>query len=348
MLRVSSGVVIWTQNGALAAEFIGGQFVFRWFQISTSIMPLNQAACVEMPDGSYLALTALGLHAINSFGTPELVTPMFSEFLREYLRNKSVESATLWYNQSDNRVFMSVRRDNSLFVETFCLSVTLDRWGVFSIPHAGIVQYAPARGATGYVNTGGVVSYFLSSFDSRKNRESATTPGTFLGLDSFVEIGHFRAENMTLAGDTTQELTDVNIYRTAAAIDLDSQVFDEGEILGVTMVILPGLTYDEGLFANTNSSTPVVDEGLFENLSQTYQYKVYFLSDLFETDPETGINYGDTEAYIASQKRLGDAWTGSAVGNYLSIRLAAFDVNDFFRCQTMDATVSFNGQMIGG
>lgn len=345
MLRVSTGVIIWTESGALAGEFVGGQFVFRWFQISTSVMPLNQSASVEMPDGSYLALTSLGLHSINSLGTPQLVTPLFSEFLREFLRNKSIESATLWYNQSDNRVFMGVRRENSLFVETFCLSVTLDRWGIFSVPHMGIIEYTASRGATAYVNTGGVVSHFLSAFDSRKNRESASAPGTFLGLDSYVEIGHFRAERLTISGGSTQELTDINIYRTAAAINLDSLVVDEGVIIGFTLpVVTP---YDEGLWADVDGDTPVVDEGPFDNLNQAYQYKLYFISDLFETDPETGIGYGENLAYLASQRRLADAWTGSAVGNYMSVRLVANEVDEFFRCQTMDATVSFNGQMIG-
>ena len=343
VLRVSTGVLIWTTAGALAGEFLLANTVFRWFQQNTDILPLNQQAVVTIPDGSHLALTHLGLFIVSTLDQPKQASPLFSEFLREFIRNKPLEAGTLWYSQQDNRLFMSLRQAGNQFIDTYCLDLSLDKWGIMSHVHMGMIMHSTGRSPIGYVDSNGIACYMLSAFADGRDVEIPTAPGTFKGLNSEVVIGYIRAENMLLGGDGVQELTDLNVYKSTVQSGLEDSFPDEGLWAGdpVAAEVDEGNDYEPILPTDVEE-----DEGRWPAYSVNDGYRVTFISDLYSVDQVTGVNYGESAAFLASEGRNADAWTGMVAGHYLSIRVSALSVGEFFRLNAIDATLAYYGQVI--
>lgn len=340
LLRVDRGVILWTTTGAMAAEYVGAPYVFRFYQFASNITPLNQSAMTQLPDGTSLALTQLGLYRISDFGAPTLINPLFAEFFREYIRKKLPESATIWYSLPDNRLFVAMRLAGSQFSETFCLDINIDKWGVMNHLHVGIIQYVAGTRQLGYVDSSGISSYFLSPLDVKKDIENSAAPLTYRGLDSYVTIGYFRIENMLNGGEGLQTLTGLMVYRNSTAGMYADSLIDEGQITDPAVTLV-----DEGLITTTPFDE--IDEGLIDSTSVIQGYKVDFLSDFNGVDVITGIDYSVSPAYLAKESENSDWWTGEILGHYLSVRISANEVGEFYRIKSLDLTMSFSGE-IGG
>ena len=340
LLRVDRGVLVWTTTGAMAGEFIGAPLVFRFYQFTVDIMPLNQSAMVFLPDGATMALTQLGVYRIKDLGVPAQVSPLFGEFFREYVRNKKLEDATLWYNQPDNRLFVGMRKAGSQFDETFCLDVNLDKWGSMNHNHAGLIQYQPSRTQLGYTSTDGIVSYLLPANDERKGIENESAPGTYRGLASYVDIGYFRIENMLMGGEGLQEITGVMVYRGIDNLDLLDTSVDEGMILDADIVVVDEGEITDGVFT-------VFDEGVISTGNTTQGYRLQLLSDFNGYDATLNQDFSVVTAYLSKQSLNTDWWTGSITGHYLSLRISAVEPGENFRINTLDITMAYVGD-IGG
>ena len=340
LLRVDRGILVWTTTGAMAGEFIGAPLVFRFYQYTVDIMPLNQSAMVFLPDGATMALTQLGVYRIKDLGIPSQVSPLFGEFFREYVRNKKLEDATLWYNQPDNRLFVAMRQAGSQFDETFCLDVNIDKWGSMNHNHAGLIQYQPARTQLGYISTDGIVSYLLPTTDERKSIENESEPGTYRGLNSYVEIGYFRIEGMLMGGEGLQEITGVMVYRGIDVQGLLDTTVDEGMILDAEIVVV-----DEGEITDTDFS--IYDEGVLSPGNTTQGYRMQLLSDFNGYDATLNQDFSVVSAHLSKQSLNTDWWTGSMTGHYLSLRISAVAPGEYYRINTLDITMAYVGD-IGG
>lgn len=335
----SNGCIVWTEVGALVCEFIGGDSVFRFYVLNTKALPLGSFAITRTPDDSNIILTRLGLYQYRDFGQPQPITPLFNEFLREYLRTRPTDFGHVWYSITDNRLYVTSRSAVTSFAQTFALEIVLDRWGIFSEPHLGIFQYGPSRGQLAYANVLGITNYLLSTLDSRKNKESA--PGVFQGLGSSITVGWMRADNIIPTADNVQELQEIVVNRLAANNAAAILYFDEGLISD----FVNGVIFDEGLVINIATGI-VVDEGLIVTGDEVINYDLFVITDLFAHDSNND-NEPDTNIFapiLVRQNVNLDLWTVSAPSAYFRLQFNAVENNKFFRLNSMDLTVSYYGK----
>ena len=339
MTATAQGAIIWTEVGGLVCEFIGGDFVFRFWVLATQALPISSHAITRMPDDDYVILTRLGLFMFNNLSQPQPIAPLFNEFLREYLRNKPTEVGHVWYSITDNRIYVAMRRPTSPFFETFALEVMLDRWGVFNERHLGLVTYGPARGQFAYVSHLGIVSYFLSPLDARKNRENETSPGTFIGLGASAEIGWIRAENLQASGDPVQELQEIIINRLIP-FGLATVTYEDEEFV----VIADPDLFDEGFVDDPDPD--IFDEGILTEDEAPTDYQLRVKTDLFNFDDleNPGQTTSTIVPEIVNRGRFLDIWSCSASSAYFRLEFLATDPDEFFRVNSLDLTIAYNGQ----
>lgn len=337
LTATSVGAIVWTSSGALVCEFIGGDSVFRFWVLSTQALPTSSFAITRMPDDDYVMLTRLGLFMFNHMSQPQPITPLFNEFLREYLRSKPTEAGHVWYSITDNRIYVSVRNIKAAFMETFALDVMLDRWGIFSESHIGFFNYGTSRGQLAYANTFGVASFLLSSIDSRKNREDPATPGTFIGLGSEVTVGWIRAENLVPHADVVQELSEIVINRLIPFGSVALSYFDEGAITDAAFTVV-----DEGLITAVGAT--VVDEGKIAESEEVTAYRLQVLTDIMNLEEDETDEYVFTPEQVRKNRRS-DLWVTLAPALYYRLRFIATEPDEFFRVNSMDLTVSYQGNL---
>lgn len=334
---VSMGAIVWTTAGALVMEFIGGDNVFRFWQLSTQALPISSFAITRMPDDDYVLMTRLGLFMFNNMSQPQPITPLFDEFLREYLRNKPNELGHVWYSITDNRLYCSMRNSKQAFVETFTLDIMLDRWGVFSEPHIGFFEYGVSRGQLAYATPKGVASFLLSSIDGRKNKEDVGNPGHYTGLSSEIMIGWIRAENLIQHADVVQELQEININRLQPFGEIQVSYEDEGFMRDPVFV-----TTDDGHMADP--AFVVIDEGYMIQVISPFKYQLQVWSDLFTTEQD-GDDLVVFNPELARKNRASDLWTCQVPALYYRLRFIANADDEFFRINSMDMTVNYSGNL---
>lgn len=340
MTPLAAGVIIWTTEGGLVCEFIGGDFVFRYWVLNTKTTPITSYAITRLPDDDYVILTQLGLFSLNNLGQPQPITPMFNEFLREYMRMNPGRKGHTIYTITDNRLYVTFKRVNNLFDVTYALDIVLDRWGVFSLNHMGILAYGPDRGQLAYVNSAGIASYFLSAVDGRKNREDHANPGTYVPLDSEVMLGWIRAEELVRAADVEQELNVVSVNRTVPYQPVIVTYADEGLVLSAGVAS----HWDEGLVTDFLSAE-VIDEGSVTDENNAIAYTLTAYTDLFYSEiPEEQL--AAVQLDLAIQDRYADTWTGFLPARYHRLKFEATELGQFFRINSLDVTVSFNGRQV--
>lgn len=340
LIPVATGAIIWTDRDVLVAEFVGGETVFRFYELTTDIRPLGQAAVTNLATGITVILTRLGLYTVQKAESPQPITPLFNEFIRAYMETRRNETAHLWYTPTSNQLFVSLKTSEGSFSTTFVLDIGLDKWGMFNRSHYGMFHYNGEYSPFAYMNTSGVSSYFLPRNDTRQNRESSASPGLMLPLDSYVELGYVRSENLVNAADAVQQIQEVTIYRRYAADTGDDLTIDEG-VAGTDEITLE---FDEGIVGDT--ITDYVDEGNITMTGMSVNYAVSLLSDLFGTDSETGEDYTSRDMYLASTGRYADTWTGLHDSFYFRIRVAADTDDSFFELNAVDCTIASAGQII--
>lgn len=338
MLPVADGVMIWTDSGVLVGEFIGGPFVFRWYQTEVETAPVSQAATVTMPDGTHLLLTKQGLMSLKGRNQQQAVSQLFNEFLREYIRLRGADNMHLWYSLPDNRVFIGILSGGS-FTETLCLDLALDKWGIMSHIHRGLIQYESGSPVTGFYGIDNYLYYLIPPLEWESVCELPN--GELAPLLSEVTIGYVRDENMMRDGDGIQELTDIVIYHNRAAWENYYRIVDEGFVteLDVTIVDEGELT-DSLLFS-------VVDEGQLSDLSLlSHGYKVDFISDFNTIDAVTGVDYGSSAGFLAHRGLNSDSWTGSVHGQYISLRIKTTEPGESYRINAIDCSLAYAGQIL--
>ncbi|KAK0039465.1 hypothetical protein Bpfe_031142 [Biomphalaria pfeifferi] len=359
MMPTSIGVIIWTTTGALVCEFVGGSTVFRYWTLVTEALPISSFSITRMSDDTYAVLTRLGLFQVVNMGQPQIMTGIFNEFLREYLRTRIAEKGHIWYSVNDNRLYVSFRSGRSAFNETYALDLAVDKWGIFSEQHLGFFNYGVGRGQLSYVNTRGVASYLLSSIDIRKSKENPLNPGTFTGLGSEIVIGWLRAEDLLGHADVTQESVEILVSRstpfnTVSVTTVDegfvtspgADIFDEGMVNSAGGVYVASDYVDDDYVLDTNPEAIIyVDEGLVSEQDEVINYRLQLITDIFR--PELGQDTEEMNLYptLVRQDQHSDLWVGCVPAIYHRMRFIATEPNEFFRVNTIDFTVTYTGNL---
>lgn len=200
-----NGFIVWTVQGCLTAEFIGGDSVFRFDRLTTEQLPVNAYAVEALPDGTQVICTKQGIFQIQNATEPTLITPLFSQFVRQRLEHEQGIHVRLTYEIEQDLLFFQMRDWTNHYVHTYVCSMALDKWGSFDERHLGIIKLIPARGNYGYVDNHGRPHKFVETY----NRE--VTPHSFGGLDSNLTIGYIRPPDLLAEIDTLEEMHEINI-----------------------------------------------------------------------------------------------------------------------------------------
>lgn len=170
------GVLTWTTGGLLRSEFTGDQEVYRHRNLNTEFRPINSFCTLQTDENTIMFLDERGLFRSQG-DAPEPATPLFNEFLIDYIRKNRLnvgQNARIEWD--DLRRFMyvsvSVTEESPLYERAYVLYPSLDKWGVFSDQHYGIVPIqidGNIRGGSyfGYVGADSRVR-FWSDFASRE------------------------------------------------------------------------------------------------------------------------------------------------------------------------------------
>jgi hypothetical protein len=326
------GCIVWTDKAAMICEFIGGANVFRFYPMTTRVLPLGAFGIEALPDGSHAIISRMGLYRTVNGAQPEALTPLFNEYLRELFRyNDSIE-VVMYYSLDENRLYVSLRDSTAVFTTTFVLDIAIDRWGLFTPEHLGIFKYDLGRGNIGYTDRDGVGHRFLSYLMQGRNRELAAAPGTYAGLDSYVEIGYLHPDG-TPTGDSILEIQDALVTRDDIAASI--QTVDEGLLSEAVTA-----TVDEGLL--TDPVDVEVDESLEGVLLGVADYSLIFKGDTFAFD-DTGSS--DTIPELVERYKSNDLWSGVAAGEYLRLRFEANNDGEYYHVSVVRATLAYNGEL---
>jgi len=221
MAGFQSGFLIWTTQGCLLAEFVGGDNVFRFDRVTTEQLPINQYAVCSFPNGTQVICTKQGLFQIENAKEPVKITPIFSEFLRQFLFANPTAKLRLDYFIAPDLLYLSIRNDTGYYAQTFVLSVALDKWGSFDEWHYGLIQHLPSREAFGYVDIHGWTHRFDNSYCMEY------LEGRFEAIFSQLEIGYIRPDTLIQVPSSLHEIQEMFVGSLPSLpADADMQVIN--------------------------------------------------------------------------------------------------------------------------
>lgn len=141
----AGGFIVWTTAGALLAEFIGGDAVWRFTAVPAVNLPQNTFCLAKLNDDSTLIGTVQGLYTARQGAALEPFRPEFNEFLRLYLTENPQAQMRIEYDQHKDRLFVSLRNHHEIYDRTYVLVPTLQAWGEFNERTYGIVPLSPTE-----------------------------------------------------------------------------------------------------------------------------------------------------------------------------------------------------------
>jgi len=187
------GFLLWTDGGVLIGEYVGGESVFRFDRVNTDQLLIGGAAWSNMQDGSIVIMTKQGLMRSTAQAGFQELTPIFNEYLREFIRESEDIVFRLSYIQEMDHLYVQIMDGTNHFNHTYVLSVKLDKWGIFSTDHHGIVRFSNEIDDYGWIDLEG----FPHLFDASGVVESVD--GQQAGLDSEIILGYIRPSQVQTA-----------------------------------------------------------------------------------------------------------------------------------------------------
>lgn len=156
------GFIVWTTEGAISAEYIGGDAVWRFDNFVSIDRPINKGCIINVIGGTSIVMTQQGIQVMDGKMLKPL-TQDFNEFLRKYVED-SVETERLWrldYDANRQQIFLSESVNLNQYNRAFVLYPTLNRWGIFSNSVCGFMPLT--KNLFGYVDTNGIPNYFIDT-----------------------------------------------------------------------------------------------------------------------------------------------------------------------------------------
>lgn len=157
-----NGFIVWTTKGAIIAEYIGGNEVWRFDPLISTERPLNAWSVVELSSGASAMLTTHGMFTAPN--SPQAWTPDFNEFFREYVQQQPQKGFffRVEYDFDTETVYVLESEGGPTFNRAFVLKPTLNKWGIFNVDSYGMGQLN--NDDFGYVRHDGIPYIFRDVF----------------------------------------------------------------------------------------------------------------------------------------------------------------------------------------
>jgi hypothetical protein len=163
------GTLTWTTGGVMRSEFTADSSVFRHRQLVTEFRPINSFSPFRLDNDTIVFLDERGFFKTQG-ETPQPLTPIFNEFLIDYLQRNNLkvgDNCRVEFDDLQRRVYLSVSQSftNPLYEKAFVLYTSLDKWGTFDEEHYGILpllitESTRADDYFGFVDSTGRVRYW--------------------------------------------------------------------------------------------------------------------------------------------------------------------------------------------
>jgi hypothetical protein len=184
MSSYSKGVLVWTTDGVMRSEYTGDDVVYRHRPLNTNYRPINSFCITQMDDETTVVLDPRGLYATMG-DAPQVWSPIFSEFLIEYLRLNNLRvgnNTRIEWDTSRQQLFVSISHDfeGAFFSYAFVCQLNLDKWGTMNHKHYGL-------GSMGELDFGMIDSDgFVRQFVDNAQRDSGAGSGDLIRSDGFA------------------------------------------------------------------------------------------------------------------------------------------------------------------
>lgn len=139
------GTLTWTTGGVMRSEFTADTSVFRHRNIVTEYRPVNSFSTFRLDNDTIGFLDERGF--FQSQGeTPRPLTPIFNEFLIDYLQRNNLkvgQNCRVEFDDLTRRLYLSVSLSyyTPMYEKAFVLYSSLDKWGTFDEEHYGILPF---------------------------------------------------------------------------------------------------------------------------------------------------------------------------------------------------------------
>lgn len=139
------GFIVYTTQGSVIAEFIGGTLTWRWYPGESLERPINSWCIQRIASGVHGIMTPHGLFTVTGGQDPQPWTPEFNEFFLKYIVDLVPNQSLRWrleYDFSRQTIYVMESNDDLAFWRAFVLTPTRNKWGIFSKRHYGWLTYS--------------------------------------------------------------------------------------------------------------------------------------------------------------------------------------------------------------
>lgn len=198
-------IIVWGTDSAMLVEYIGGEKVFRFSAFNSGLYPMNPMCITQYLQNTAFIMTNHGLAAIDGTQLNLGLNPQFNQFIRTFFNDNYLLKIRLDYIIEDDILYVSLADSQDFYYQSYCLSVSLDKWGSFDEQHLGICRFGAERGSTGFADIQG----YLHKFTLTPDRE--VRGFGLIGLDSFIDVGYLNTPEMVQQADTTLEIQELKL-----------------------------------------------------------------------------------------------------------------------------------------
>lgn len=199
------GFIVWTTAGVLAAEFVGGDTVFRFDRVITEQFMISAKAWEPLASGDHVVMTKQGLFLSSATNGLQPYSDVFNEFLRTMMSDSDNFVFRLTFIKEDDLLFLQIADGTLNFNRTFVYHQATKKWGEFSETHRGIIRFSAKAGDYGYADVDGFIHHFNgSAYRETQSRE-------LTGLDSYISLGYIRPANGAENADVQFEMQEIII-----------------------------------------------------------------------------------------------------------------------------------------
>lgn len=205
MTYTDKELIVWGSDSAMLVEYIGGEKVLRFSALNMGLYPISPMCITQYMQTTSFIMTKHGIAAVDGTQLNINVTPEFNQFIRSFLNDNYLLKMRLDYIKEDDMLYVSFSDSQAYYYQTYCLSVTLDKWGSFDEQHLGLCRFGAERGVTGFADIAGYLHKFTDTPDKEIRGKG------LVGLDSYIDIGYLNTPEMIQQADTTLEIQELKI-----------------------------------------------------------------------------------------------------------------------------------------
>lgn len=378
------GVLTWTTGGVMRSEFTADASVWRHRALVTEYRPINSYCTFRLDNDTIGFLDERGLFSSQG-ETPRPLTPIFNEFLIDYLQRNNMNrlvNARVEFDDLKRLLYIStsLSETNPIFEKAFVLYVPLDKWGTFDEEHYGILpalvqDSSRADDYFGYVDSDGRFRLWTEGA-SREILPVSGTLNSYYPLIQQPAIQQADGDAVILGSSMTLNTVPTTDYsQRAGYYDREGLSPTTSNTKGLDAFVQLGYirgrdekTYDRlieisqiyvGSVEATPNAVAAVDWNMIPEGVADEDWNILTGGENFGTEDVTYVNHGlrtigtldgRTAWSVATPvminfNRASREFSGGSIGLFHIIELSATSVGEAFHVRVLELSVTDAGRL---